>query len=865
MSSILLLLGIVFVAGGVWLAALGGSLYYLIAGVAIALSGWLLLRRRATGLILYALTLLGTVGWALWEVGFDWWAQSARESLLIIIGALLLLPPMGRSLQSGAKAQARGGPSSGILLLALLISCGVAEYSTFNEPHDIAGSFGDAKMAASKSYATDGVPDGEWQAYGRTNYGQRYSPLDQINAENAAQLEVAWTYETGQTRASKDPGETTYEDTPLIIDDTMFVCTPFATVIALVPETGKEKWRFDPQLKQPPTRTTQHMTCRGVSYFDGSRHPRPATVTAQTEPSHSLSAAADKTRILASAAEVTTAAAGVAENIVNGFAKPGAPNPEVDRKENALPTAAISDSCVKRLFVPTSDGRLISISARTGDICPGFGGEDGTINLWANMPNVTPGSAYSTSPPIVTDHLVIVGGAVNDNSSTTSPSGVIRAFDVFTGKLVWNFDSKKPDQTQPIANGETYSANAPNSWSVSSYDPDLGLIFVPMGNESPDQYGANRSAAVEKFSSAVTALDAETGKVRWVYQTVHHDLWDMDVPAQPSLIDLTVEGKPVHALVQPTKQGDVYVLNRETGEPIFPVKEVDAPKGAVEGDFTAPTQPVSSITFKPEPLKESDMWGVTPIDQLVCRISFLSHVYRGRFTPPTKIGSIIYPGNFGTFNWGAVAVDPQRQLMFAMPVYLAFTAQLVPRPNETARVLTHDGDSVFNENLGAPYAAKMGAFLSPIGLACQQPPWGYVAGVDLSTGKTVYKHVNGTVRDLTPLPLPFEMGVPGIGGPIVTKGGVAFLSGTLDNYVRGYDLETGREIWRERLPAGGQATPSTYLGSDGRQYLVVVAGGHGSTGTKAGDFVIAYALPKGSVSAAKSVSQSNGAVPASRN
>jgi quinoprotein glucose dehydrogenase len=847
MSFVLLLLGIVFVAGGVRLAGLGGSLYYLIAGIAICLSGWLLLKRRSSGLTLYALTLLGTLGWALWEVGFDWWALSARESLLIVIGVLLLLPPMVWSLHSVDNPAARGGLSSRALLLVLLISAAVAGYSIFNTPHDISGSFGDAKMAANKSYKTDDVPDGEWQAYGRTTYGQRYSPLDQIKPQNVANLEVAWTYETGQTRSSKDTPETTYEDTPLVIDDTMYICTPFSTVIALVPETGKEKWRFDPQLKQPPQLTTQHMTCRGISYFDGSRHPRSANAAPQTGSPPSSSTQDEKTRISESAAEVTTAAAGVAENIVAGIAKPGQPNPQIDRKENITPSASISDSCVKRLFVPTSDGRLISISAKTGNICPGFGGEDGTINLWANMPNVTPGSAYSTSPPLVTDHLVIVAGAVNDNSSITSPSGVIRAYDVYTGKLVWNFDSKKPEQTQPIANGETYSANAPNSWSVSSYDPELGLIYVPMGNESPDQYGATRSAAVEKFSSAVVALDAETGKVRWVYQTVHHDLWDMDVPSQPSLVDLTVDGKSVLALVQPTKQGDVYVLNRETGEPIFPVKEVDAPTGAVEGDFTAPTQPVSSITFKPESLKESDMWGVTPIDQLACRISFRSLVYQGRFTPPTKNGSIVYPGNFGTFNWGAVAVDPQRQLMFAMPVYLAFTSQLVPRPNETARVVTKDGEAAFNENFGAPYAARMGPFFSPLNLACQQPPWGYVTGVDLTTGKTVYKHVNGTVRDLSPIPLPFKMGVPGIGGPIVTRGGVAFLSGTLDYYVRGYDLETGAEIWRARLPAGGQATPSTYLGSDGRQYLVVVAGGHGSTGTRPGDFIIGYALPKGSV------------------
>lgn len=408
---------------------------------------------------------------------------------------------------------------------------------------------------------------------------------------------------------------------------------------------------------------------------------------------------------------------------------------------------------------------------------------------------------------------------------------------------MWNFDSKKPDALAPIANGQTYSENAPNSWSVSSYDPDLKLIYVPMGNESPDQYGAHRSPEVEKFSSSILALEADTGKVAWVFQTVHHDLWDMDVPAQPALLDLTIQGQTVPALVQATKQGEIFVLDRRTGKPVLPVTEEPAPQGAVEGDFSAPTQPLSTISFKPKPLTERDMWGATPLDQMLCRIKFRELNYQGRFTPPSEKGSIIYPGNFGAFNWGSVAVDPHRQMMFAMPVYLAFTSQLIKRHNDTARVVTKDSDPVFNENFGADYASKMGPFVSPLGLPCQQPPWGYVAGVDLTTGKTVYQHVNGTVRDMAPIPLPFRMGVPGIGGPIITKGGVAFLSGTLDYYVRGYDVTTGDELWRARLPAGGQATPSTYLGRDGKQYLVVVAGGHGSTGTKAGDAIIAYSLP----------------------
>jgi quinoprotein glucose dehydrogenase len=236
------------------------------------------------------------------------------------------------------------------------------------------------------------------------------------------------------------------------------------------------------------------------------------------------------------------------------------------------------------------------------------------------------------------------------------------------------------------------------------------------------------------------------------------------------------------------------------------------------------------------------MWGATLLDQLYCRIRFRSLNYEGRYTPPSTRGSIVYPGNFGTFNWGGVAVDPVRQIVFTNPVYLAFIVKLIPREDDTTSYVS-EGEPGFNENFGAPFAAMMRPFWSPIGLPCQAPPWGFVAAADLRTGEVIWKHRNGTVHDLSPLPLPFEMGIPGIGGPIVTAGGVAFHSGTLDYYVRAFDVSNGRELWRDRLPAGGQATPMTFQGSDGRQYVVVVAGGHGSTGTAAGDAIIAYALP----------------------
>ena len=607
-SILVFLLGASLLIGGVWLAALGGSWFYIVLGAALIVSAVLVFMRRREGLALYGVIVLATLGWAVWEVGFDWWALSARGSLLIVFGVLLLLPPMVRSLHRSTVDGARYGAASGILAGSLLFSVIVGIYAMFQSRHDLGGSFSPEQMGASLQTNEPNIPDGEWQAYGRTAAGDRYSPLDQIKPDNVNTLKVDWIYHTGDIRGPNDPGETTYEVTPLMIDNTVYLCTPHSVVIALDAVSGKEKWRFDPHLQQTVKQTTQHLTCRGVSYFDGAATAnKPANNAQQSAGSVAASPAAapavseqqnEERRIAESVAEVTTQAAGTPQNVVTDQAKAGDPNPVVNRKD--VTTTVLADpSCAKRLFVPTSDGRVISISAENGKICPGFGGDDGTINLWANMPNITPGSFYSTSPPVVTDHLVIVGGAVNDNVATTSPSGVIRAYDVNNGALVWNFDSKKPDATAPISNGQTYTENAPNSWSVSSYDAKLGLIYLPMGNQSPDQYGANRSKEVEKFSASIVALNANTGKVAWVYQTTHHDLWDMDVPAQPSLIDLTIGGLRVPALVAPTKQGEVYVLNRQTGEPVLPVTEVSAPSGAVKGDFTAPTQPVSAISFNP--------------------------------------------------------------------------------------------------------------------------------------------------------------------------------------------------------------------------------------------------------------------------
>jgi len=771
-AALIAIIGLVLTGGGGWLLSLGGSPYYLVTGIAFLATAVLLFRRSAAALWLYALIVLGSLAWAIWEVGFDWWQLGPRGGVIVLVGLWLMLPAIRRPL-GFASPTGTAYPASALpLAVAVVVAIAVAGYSMTQDPHDLAGTL-PTKIANASPALGGNVPAGEWHQYGRTPFGQRYSPLDQINTDNVSTLKVAWQYQTGDVKKPDDVGETTYQVTPLKIGDTLYMCTPHNIAIALDAASGKEKWRYDSNPGMNPDR--QHQTCRGVTYY-------------------------------------------------------------------ADAAASAGTTCAARVYLPTSDARLIALDAETGDVCTNFA-ENGVLHLEKGMPYNPAGYYYSTSPPVITDGKIIIGGAVNDNYSTKEQSGVIRAFDVNSGALIWNWDSGNPDVTTPLPEGEVYTVNSPNSWSVFSYDDALGLVYVPLGNQVPDQLGMGRSENVEKYSSSIVALDIGTGAVRWVRQTVHHDLWDMDVPAQPALIDITKDGATIPALVGPTKQGDIYVLDRRTGEPIVPVKEVPAPTGAIPEDFTSPTQPLSGLTFTPPPLTEKNMWGITMFDQMMCRIDFLSMKYEGRYTPPSLQGTIVYPGNFGTFNWGSVAVDPERQVMFGMPTYLAFTSRLVPRDQIPPKGQDEKGsEQGLNRNDGAPYGVYMGPFLGPLGIPCQAPPWGYVAGADLATGKIAWKHKNGTVRDMTPLPLPFKVGVPGIGGPIVTKGGVAFLGAAVDDYIRAYDVTSGRQLWEGRLPAGGQATPMTYTVGD-KQYVLIVAGGHGSVGTKPGDYVIAYTLP----------------------
>jgi len=787
LSPILALLGAVLAVGGGKLALLGGSFYYLFAGLALLATAWLLFRRNALGLYVHAALTVATLAWALWEVGLDWWQLAPRGGLIVLIALVLCLPAIRRELNGANPGRRPFSAAAASVAVAAALSVLVALVSMFREPSRVAGELPGNRLTAETNTGNEAGP-GEWHQYGRTDYGQRWSPLDQITPANVAELETAWTYRTGDVKQAGDIGETTYQVTPIKVGNSLYICTPHNIAISLDARTGRENWRFDANSGLNPDR--QHQTCRGVTWWEAPEPP----------------------------------AGG-------------------DAEQSALRTAAAAE-CPRRIYLPTADARLIALNADNGRPCSFFA-DNGTLHLEQGMKYNPAGYYYSTSPPVAVDGKLIIGGAVNDNFSTREQSGVIRAFDLDSGELLWNWDSGNPDATTPIdlAAGETYTTNSPNSWSVFSVDAEMGLVFVPMGNQVPDQLGMGRSPEVEAHSSSIVALDIATGQRRWVRQTVHHDLWDMDVPAQPVLVDLERDGQIVPALVGPTKQGDVWVLDRRTGEPLTPRDELPAPAGAIPEDSTAPTQPISALTFRPEPLSGKDMWGITMFDQMWCRLRLKELFYEGQYTPPSLRGTIVYPGNFGVFNWGSVAVDPERQVMFGMPTYLPFISRLVPAleipPRDAGAKASEQG---LNRNDGAPYGVVMGPFLSPLGVPCLAPPWGYVAGADLASEQVVWKHKNGTVRDMTLLPLKIRLGVPGIGGPIVTRGGVAFLAASVDNYFRAYDVTNGDQLWEARLPAGGQSTPMTYE-ADGRQYVVIVAGGHGSVGTRPGDYIIAYALP----------------------
>jgi quinoprotein glucose dehydrogenase len=788
-GSLFILFGAVLLPGGVTLVRLGGSSYYVIVGIGLIASGIQLLRQRASGVWLYALVVSGTLIWALAESGLSIWGLLPRLGTFVGLGVAFAAALAWRRPQLAGAGLRWGRPIVVAAPVAIaLLFMAVAAISNLDAAaplHASSGTVGTSGLAGDAKAASMSPTDadGDWPSWGNTVGGLRYSPLAQITRENVKRLEVAWVFHTGATVRPSEAGsahEFNFEATPLKVRDKLFLCTPHAETIAIEPETGKEVWRFDPRAK---VEADPMLSCRGVAYYE----------------------------------------------------QPGA-----------------TGVCAHRILTATLDAKLYALDADTGERCGDFG-SNGAVDLAEGMGLVKPGYYYVTSPPTIVHGKAVVGGLVIDNKERGEPSGVVRAFDAVTGKLAWAFDVARPDRTGPPPAGETYTRKTANVWSVMSADEALGLVYLPMGNETPDFFGGARLESSEKYASAIVAVDADTGHARWHFQTVHHDLWDFDLPAQPVLADVPEEpgAAPTPVVIVPTKQGLLFILDRRDGRPITPIEERPVPQGASDGDWTSKTQPFQTGIpfFGPPDLTETSMWGTTPLDQLWCRIQFKSMRYDGLYTPPSTRGSISFPGSAGVFEWGSVSIDPTHMRLIANTSWLPMRVHLVPRgTTEAERSPAGDGLFYGGQATGTPYLESINPFISPAFMPCQPPPYGHITALDLRTRQIVWRHTLGTSRNQGPFGIPSNVpipsGVPNMGGSVTTAGGLVFIGATADSTFRAFDIQTGAELWHADLPQDGTAGPMTYTGRNGRQYVVIAAGGHGGLTAHPGDAVVSYALPK---------------------
>jgi len=509
--------------------------------------------------------------------------------------------------------------------------------------------------------------------------------------------------------------------------------------------------------------------------------------------------------------------------------------------------AAAQGACSSRIFSGTNDGRLIAVDAKTGAPCADFG-VNGEVTIDPGMDLVWPGEFQITSPPTIAGDVVVIGSAIGDNTRVAAPHGSVRAFDIRTGAPIWSFDPIPRSADAP--NAKDWTSALPrveghaNAWAPMSYDAQRNLLFISTSSPSPDFFGGLRPGD-NRYANSIVALHPHDGSVAWSFQTVHHDVWDYDLPAQPALLTIRKDGAPRDVVVIAAKTGLLFVLDRDTGEPVLPVEERGVPQqGAVDGETLSPTQPFPTATppIVPNTIDAKDAFGLTFFDKRQCATAIRELRHDGLFTPPTLEGTLFLPFTGGGGNWGGGAYDPARNLFVINMSNMAHLVQLIPADKvESVKEVLHDSE--ISPQTGAPYGVRREILASPLKLPCNSPPWGVLAAIDLDTGAIVWRRTLGTLEDLSGGVIKAALGTPTLGAPIVTASGVGFISGTLDYYLRAFDVSTGTELWKARLPTAATATPMTYEWK-GRQYVVTFAGGYSTIDTPPGDELIAFALPE---------------------
>lgn len=647
----------------------------------------------------------------------------------------------------------------------------------------IAGSLAVAGIFLLTAYSgLAGADDGgAWPHYAGAESGERFSTLDQINRDNVKQLELAWSYKTGEQEQHPELIEFSgYQATPILLTPEagghLVTCTPFNRVIALDPVTGEERWIYDPKIDLTPY--AGRFNCRGVTQWS------------------------DK-------------------------------------------DAEAGEFCGHRIVLATNDRRLIAMDSATGRLCPDFG-DGGEINVTPIIAEMEPAAQMQgmqlLSPVAIVNDVIVIGGTANKFKDVSSMNGALRAFDVRSGELLWTFDTLiRGDKPGAL----DYDVGGANVWTTMSWDSERDLLFAPTASPSPNYYGKLRPGD-NRYSNSILAIRVSTGELVWHFQAVHHDVWDWDIPTHPLLVDITRDGQKIPVVVVLTKTGVVFVLHRDTGEPFHEIEERPVPTDGIPGDQLSPTQP---FPVRPPPLQNvgitpDDAWGFGFIDRNACRDKIASMRYGGYYEPPSEQGTVMYPMVGGGMNWGGGAFDPATNTLVTPVAQMPFFVRLIPNdeiePSDSKMAGMPMGPPDYIR--GAEYGVHQGPLMSPFFALCSAPPWAKLVAVDLDKGEILWEHPLGYLDKLMPFPLPLEFGTPISGGGIATAGGLVFIGAAYDERFRAFDIKSGKKVWEVDTPYSANATPMTYS-ANGRQYVVVSAGGHSWSPLPKGDLILAYALP----------------------